>query len=267
MRAIVYDRPGAPDVLHLTDRPVPEPGEGEVRVRLARAGVNPTDWKSRSKAQPGPEGQVPGQDGAGIVEAVGAGVDPALVGERVWVWEAAYGRPYGTAAEYTVVPGGPGRPPARRRPVRARGGAGHPVPHGAPLPHRRRDRARPTWHPGRWPAARCWCRAARERSGNAAIQLARWAGATVISHGQRPGEGALATAAGAHHVVDYRSQDVVAEVRQDRAGRRRRDRGGRRRPRTPPPTRRCSRRFGAVAIYADDGGPEVTVPVRAADGR
>src|SRR5688500_11145604 len=104
MRAIVYDEPGSPDVLQLTERPVPEPAGGEVRVRLALAGVNPTDWKSRSKTQPGPTGQVPGQDGAGTVDAVGSGVDPSRVGERVWVWEAAYERPHGTAAEYTVVP-------------------------------------------------------------------------------------------------------------------------------------------------------------------
>ncbi|MGY1752323.1 alcohol dehydrogenase catalytic domain-containing protein [Blastococcus sp. SYSU D01042] len=104
MRAISYRRTGGPDVLELVDAPVPEPGPGEVRVRVAFSGVNPTDWKSRSAAQPGPDGQVPNQDGSGTVEAVGQGVDPVLVGERVWIWEAAWQRRWGTAAEHTVVP-------------------------------------------------------------------------------------------------------------------------------------------------------------------
>jgi NADPH2:quinone reductase len=102
VRAISYSRAGGPDVLQLTDRPVPEPGPGEVRVRVAFSGVNPTDWKSRAGTDPGPGGQIPNQDGAGTVEAVGEGVDPVLVGERVWIWEAAYQRPWGTAAEHTV---------------------------------------------------------------------------------------------------------------------------------------------------------------------
>ena len=104
MRAISYRRPGGPDVLELLDLPVPDPGPGEVRVRVAFSGVNPTDWKFRSAAQPGPEGQVPNQDGAGTVDAVGQGVDPVLIGQRVWIWEAAWQRRWGTAAEHTVVP-------------------------------------------------------------------------------------------------------------------------------------------------------------------
>src|SRR4051794_16847290 len=94
MRAISYTRPGGPDVLQLTDRPVPEPGPGEVRVRIAFSGVNPTDWKSRTNAEPGPGGKVPNQDGSGTIDAVGQGVDPVLIGERVWIWEAAYQRPW-----------------------------------------------------------------------------------------------------------------------------------------------------------------------------
>ena len=75
MRAISYSQTGGPDVLRLVDRPVPEPGPGEVRVRLAFSGVNPTDWRSRTTTEPGPEGQVPGQDGAGTIDAVGQGVE------------------------------------------------------------------------------------------------------------------------------------------------------------------------------------------------
>ena len=100
MRAISYTRPGGPDVLQLTDRPVPEPGPGEVRVRVAFSGVNPTDWKSRRGAGPGTPvepAQVPNQDGAGVVDAVGPGVDASLLGARVWLWEAAHRGPEGTA--------------------------------------------------------------------------------------------------------------------------------------------------------------------------
>ena len=107
MRAAVYRSTGpASEVLRIEDLPMPEPEKGQVRVRLAVAGVNPTDWKSRSGATPMASGsgfQVPGQDGAGVVDAVGPGVDPARVGERVWLYLCAFGNPYGTAAEYAVV--------------------------------------------------------------------------------------------------------------------------------------------------------------------
>ena len=260
MRAIVYDRPGAPDVLQLTERPAPEPGDGEVRVRLALAGVNPTDWKSRTKAQPGAEGQVPGQDGAGTVEAVGPGVDPARIGGRVWVWEAAYGRPHGTTAECTVVPAAQAVPLPDDAPFELGAALGIPfltahrcltVAETGP------DRLAPGALAGRTVLVQGGAGAV----GNAAIQLARWAGATVISTVSSPEKAALATAAGAHSVVDYRRQDVVTEVR-----------------RIAPDgadaivevaaaanaatAAQVLAPFGAVAMYADDGGPEVTVPVR-----
>ena len=96
MKAIVYTTTGGPDVLTLTERPVPEPGPGEVRVRVAVSGVNPTDWKARRGAAPGrptpfPE-MVPNQDGAGVVDQVGAGVQGLQAGQRVWLWEAAWQR-------------------------------------------------------------------------------------------------------------------------------------------------------------------------------
>jgi NADPH2:quinone reductase len=103
MKAVVYTRSGDSSVLEVVDRPVPEPAAGEVLVRVAVSGVNPTDWKSRegygSGAPPAYGWQVPNQDGAGVVEAVGKGVDPILIGERVWIWEAAWQRPWGTAGE------------------------------------------------------------------------------------------------------------------------------------------------------------------------
>jgi NADPH2:quinone reductase len=107
MRAVVYSQTGGPDVLRLVERPVPEPGPGEVRVGVRVSGVNPTDWKARrgSGSAPLPFREVvPNQDGAGTIDAVGAGVDPARVGERVWLWEAAWQRTDGTAQEQVVLP-------------------------------------------------------------------------------------------------------------------------------------------------------------------
>ena len=95
MKAIVYERSGGSDVLSLTERPVPEPGPGEVRVRVAFSGVNPTDWKSRTNAQPATGvRQVPNQDGSGVVDAVGSGVDGARVGEPL-LCEHGFVRPDG----------------------------------------------------------------------------------------------------------------------------------------------------------------------------
>ncbi len=108
MRAIVYRETGDPSVLTLAERSEPAPGRGEVLVRVAISGVNPTDWKVRRGDGPGkplafPE-VVPNQDGSGTVVAVGAEVDPARIGERVWLWEAARNRANGTAQELVALP-------------------------------------------------------------------------------------------------------------------------------------------------------------------
>jgi len=107
MRAALYDRYGpAGEVLKVEEIEPPEPGPGEVRVRVAVSGINPTDWKSRAGATPRPiDGfQIPHHDGAGVIDEVGEGVDPGRRGERVWLWLAAAGRRWGTAAQWTVVP-------------------------------------------------------------------------------------------------------------------------------------------------------------------
>jgi NADPH:quinone reductase len=107
MRAAAYRETGkAADVLHVEEIPRPEPGPGEVLVRVYASGINPTDYKARSGAVPRPidEFQIPHHDGAGVIEAVGPGVDPGRVGQRVWVFLAAAGRRWGTAAEWTVAP-------------------------------------------------------------------------------------------------------------------------------------------------------------------
>src|SRR5438045_9153807 len=107
MRAALYwDMGDAAEVFEVEEVDRPEPGPGEVLVRVHASGVNPTDYKARSGAVPRPidDFQIPHQDGAGVIEAVGAGVDPGRVGDRVWLWLAAAGRRWGAAAGWTAVP-------------------------------------------------------------------------------------------------------------------------------------------------------------------
>lgn len=108
MIAAWYEAKGAArDVLRVGELPDPEPGPGEVRVRLFASGVNPTDTKARggrhgNAQMPFPR-VVPHQDGAGVVDRVGPGVDPARIGERVWTYEAQWQRPSGTAAQLVTI--------------------------------------------------------------------------------------------------------------------------------------------------------------------
>lgn len=109
MKAVWYERFGpAEDVLVIGDMETPDPGPGEVLVRVRASGVNPSDVKLRAGARPGAVMAfpriVPHSDGAGVIEAVGAGVDPARIGARVWLWNAGWERAFGTAAEYVALP-------------------------------------------------------------------------------------------------------------------------------------------------------------------
>jgi NADPH2:quinone reductase len=104
MRAAWYTTNGeARDVMIVGELPTPQPGAGEVLVRLATSGVNPSDVKSR-RGRPLTEPIIPHSDGAGVIEAVGAGVPGARVGERVWIWNGQWNRPLGTAADYIALP-------------------------------------------------------------------------------------------------------------------------------------------------------------------
>ncbi|EEE36388.1 oxidoreductase, zinc-binding dehydrogenase family [Rhodobacteraceae bacterium KLH11] len=109
MKAITYRSFGAAsEVLELIDMPTPDPAPGEVLVRVHASGINPSDVKLRSGARPGAVMQypvvIPHSDGAGVIEAVGAGVDPARIGERVWIWNGQWQRAFGTGAEYIALP-------------------------------------------------------------------------------------------------------------------------------------------------------------------
>src|SRR3954468_18294236 len=110
MQAAFYTRQGpATEVLTVGEQPTPQPGPGEVRVRLAASGVNPSDWKVRKgglgRAMAFPL-VVPHSDGAGTIDAVGEGVPRARIGERVWTWNAQWDRPWGTAAQFIALPSG-----------------------------------------------------------------------------------------------------------------------------------------------------------------
>ena len=216
VRAVVYSRTGGPDVLQLVDRPDPEPQPGEVVVRVAVSGVNPTDWKNRAGKRPGeptpfPE-VTPNQDGAGTIVAVGAGVDPARVGERVWLWEAAWERPGGTAQEMVAIPA--------RQAVPLPDGASFELGASLGIPAMTAHRALTVGAegpdhlaPGTLDGRTVLVAGGAGVVGHAAVELASWAGAIVIATVSSPEKAALAAAAGAGHVVNYRAGDAAEEVR------------------------------------------------------
>ncbi|MGW4487213.1 NADPH:quinone reductase [Amycolatopsis sp. NPDC004368] len=213
MRAVSYTRHGGPEVLSLTERDVPSPGAGEVRVRIVVSAVNPTDWKSR-RGPGSPEGAaVPNQDGAGVVDAVGPDVTDFAAGDRVWVLLAAAHSPgSGTAQEYTVLPAS--------RLVHLPDAVGFDAAAAFAIPALTAHRALtvaedgPTrLSPGALAGRTVLVTGGAGAVGNATTQLARWAGATVITTVSTPAKADLARAAGAHHVVLYTSADVAAEIR------------------------------------------------------
>jgi NADPH2:quinone reductase len=214
MRAIEYTRTGSPDVLTLVDRATPVPGPGEVVVRIAVSGVNPTDWKARAGNGDGadlPRPQVPNQDGAGTIESIGEGVTSFSVGERVWVWDAAYQRADGTAQELAVLPAA--QVVALPDHVSFDVGATLGIP--ALTAHRAltaRDDGPSELAPGTLDGIVVFVSGGAGAVSHAAIQLATWAGATVITTISSDEKARLATAAGANHVLNYRSEDVRARM-------------------------------------------------------
>ncbi|SES08172.1 NADPH2:quinone reductase [Lentzea xinjiangensis] len=214
VKAVIYRDNGGPEVLELVDRELPSPGPGEVRVRVAVSGVNPADVQARAglgHARNFPE-IIPHHDGAGTIDAVGDGVDRGRVGQRVWLFMAAAGRPAGTAAECAVVPAD--------RAVPLPDGAGFDAGAALGVPALTAHRALTVaedgprrLRPGALTGKVVLAAGGAGAVGHAVIQLARWAGATVISTVSGPEKARLATAAGAHHVVNYREGDPAAAIR------------------------------------------------------
>jgi NADPH2:quinone reductase len=264
VRAIEYSVTGDPEVLTLVDRPVPDPGPGEVRVRIHRSGVNPTDWKSRRGSEAGAAvdpPQVPNQDGSGVVDAVGQGVEAALLGLRVWIWEAAHLRPAGgTAQEYAVVPA--------RHVVLLPDVASFSLGASLGVPFLTAHRCLTVTEdgparlgPGTMDGRTVLVAGGAGAVGNAAIQLARWSDATVITTVSSPQKGHLAAHAGADHIIDYRQQDVVAEVHAIEPD------GVNTIVEVSPALNaaidvQVLARHGSVAVYANNGGSAMELPIR-----
>lgn len=262
-RGAVYDHTGGPEVLRVVSRPLPDPAPGEVRVRVHRSGVNPTDWKSRqgggepSRVDPP---QVPNHDGSGVVDALGPGVDPDWYGQRVWLWEAAYQRAHGTAQEFTVIP--------VRQVVKLGDNVSFDLGASLGIPFITAHRCLAVTEegpnrlgPGTLTDRFVFVAGGAGAVGNAAIQLARWSDATVITTVSTPEKATLATAAGADHVINYTEQDVAAEVHRISS------RGVDTIVEVSPAVNAALdaeilARLGSVAIYADNGGDHMSLPVR-----
>jgi NADPH2:quinone reductase len=214
MRAVTFSKTGpARDVLSLGERPVPAPGPGEVRVKIAASGVNPSDVKRRGAKPDGGPAEfplvTPHSDAGGTIEAVGAGVDPSRVGERVWTFNAQFERPFGTAAEYAVVPSGFAAPlPAN---VDFAVGAALGVP------------ALTAYHAvmldGPVRGQTILVQGGAGSVAHYAIQFAKAAGATVIATVSSEEKAKHARAGGADHTIDYKHDDLPARIRELTGGR------------------------------------------------
>jgi NADPH2:quinone reductase len=207
MRAAFYETLGpAGDVLKVGDLPKPEVQAGEVLVRVHASGVNPSDVKMRlgtsSAANEFPR-IIPHSDGAGIIEAVGAGVPGSRIGERVWIWNARWKRAFGTAAEYVALPA----VQAVQLPDNVDFEAGACL--GIP--------ALTAWQAvetdggvkNQWVLVQ----GGAGSVGHYAVQMAKLKGAKVIATVSSEAKAARAKAAGADAVVNYKSEDLVARIK------------------------------------------------------
>ena len=205
MRAAFYERNGpAGEVLKLGEVDTPRPGPGEVRVKLATSGVNPSDVKARSGAtrKIAYPRVIPHSDGAGEIDMVGEGVSSFRVGERVWVWNAQWARAFGTCAEYVTMPS--------QQAVRLPANTNFEVGACLGIP------AMTAYHAiaisGAAPGMTLLIAGGAGAVGHYAVQFAKAAGATVIATISSPEKAAMARAAGADHAIDYQRENVGARV-------------------------------------------------------
>jgi NADPH2:quinone reductase len=213
MRAAYYEKNGAArDVLQIGDVETPQPGPGEVRVKLATSGVNPSDVKSRTgltRKIAFPR-VIPHSDGAGTIDMVGDGVPGSRVGERVWTWNAQWKRAFGTCAEYVVLPAAL----AVRLPDHVGFAEGACL--GIP--------AMTAFHAvavaEAWAGSTLLISGGAGAVGNYAIQFAKARGAVVITTVSSEEKAALARGAGADHVIDYKRENVGERIMEltDKAG-------------------------------------------------
>jgi NADPH2:quinone reductase len=201
MRAAFYEDNGpARDVLKLGEIETPRPGPGEVRVRLATSGVNPSDVKARSGAtrKIAYPRVIPHSDGAGEIDMVGDGVSPSRVGERVWVWNAQWARAFGTCAEYVALPS--------HQAVRLPPNTSFEVGACLGIPAMTAYHAIATANTA--PGTILLVAGGAGAVGHYAVQFAKTAGATVITTISSPEKAAAARAAGVDYTIDYKHENV-----------------------------------------------------------
>lgn len=207
MRAATYRSFGpARDVLHIEEIACPSPAAGEVTVDIAYSAVNPSDVKARAGARVGVTelpwpAIIPHSDGSGIISAVGEGIDPARVGERVWIWNGQWQRPFGTAAEHITLPAGQAVPLPDG--VDLKTGAVLGIP-GLTASHL-------VFGAGDVSGQSVLVQGGAGTVGHIAAQLAKWAGAHVIATASA-GKQAHADAAGADAVLDYAADNLADAI-------------------------------------------------------
>jgi NADPH2:quinone reductase len=204
MLAAFYTKFGsAKDVLQVEDTPTPEPLRGQVRVKLLSSGVNPSDYKMRMGSRPLTGAfQIPGSDGAGIIDAVGEGVSVGRIGQRVWVFNAAFHRPYGTSAQFTIVEDWMAQELSDDLTYAQGACLGIPV----------MTAYRCLFSDGPIKDKTVYIVGGGGVVANYAIQLAKWGGAKVITSISSDEKAGYAKKAGADHIVNYRQQNVVEEI-------------------------------------------------------
>ncbi len=206
MRAVVYTSKGpAAEVLRIVDKPLPSPGPGEVRVKVAFSGVNPSDVKSRSgvAARTGGFPEVtPHSDGSGVIDQLGAGVDTALLNQRVWMYNAQWERPYGSCAEYVVLPASQVVPLPEAVSFETGASIGIPL----------MTAMHAVQSCGSLLGKTVLVPGAAGSVGFYVTQLAEMAGARVIAIVSNDDKAKLARDIGAADTINYKTEDVVARV-------------------------------------------------------
>lgn len=203
MKAAWYRRNGlAQDVLEVGELPTPLPGPGEVRVKVHTSGVNPSDVKSRLKRPLNAALVVPHSDGAGVIDAVGSGVPPERIGQRVWLWNAQWQRPMGTACEHVALPA------AQAVPLPDGIGFDEAACFGIPA----LTALQAVHLAGPLAGKTVLVTGAGNAVGHCVTQLAVLQGARVIGTAGSPARQQHARDAGAAQVIDYKNEAVAARV-------------------------------------------------------
>ncbi|MEM8837330.1 MAG: NADPH:quinone reductase [Pseudomonadota bacterium] len=214
MRAVTYEQFGsAEDVLQVTDLPTPNAGAGEVLVRLATSGVNPSDIRARAGGRPGITKPpfpviIPHSDGAGVIEAVGDGVDTGRIGERVWIWNGQWRRAFGTAADYIALPSA--------QVVRLPDNAS--FEEGAILGIPALTACHAVLGDGSVQGKRILISGGAGTVGRLAVQVAKAQGADVIATARGTDGLEAARTAGADHVFDYSDDSLADQILEATAG-------------------------------------------------